>query len=213
MHASIETPHDLIETIRGSSFSFGVMVIRLPKRCAGTTRNGRRCSIESTSNLCGEDGKLLAGPLKDGADCCRVHLDIFCASALAVPDPEPPLLFFIDFETTGLSVTHHQIVEFGVISAHGAVFSTVVKPETASDPAAAAVYGIPDDELQNGPSFCVAFLRFVEFVDKCTRNYALELATRGADEDSLTQSSLGDVEPRLWMIAHNGRLAKIASVQ
>ena len=144
-----------------------------------------------------------------------MHLDVFCASALAVPDPEPPLLFFIDFETTGLSVTHDQIVEFGVISAHGAVFSTVVKPETASDPAAAAVHGIPDEELQNGPSFCVAFLRFVEFVEKCTRNYALELATRGADhdQDSLTQSSLDDTEPRVWMIAHNGLPAKIAFVQ
>ena len=98
------------------------MVIRLPKRCVGTTRNGRRCSIESTSNLCGEDGKQLAGPLRDGADCCRVHLDIFCASALATPDLEPPLLFFVDFEATGLSVTNNQIVEFGVISAHGTVF-------------------------------------------------------------------------------------------
>ena len=134
-----------------------------------------------------------------------MHLDIFCASALAVPDPEPPLLFFTDFETTGLSVTHDQIVvEFGVISAHGAVFSTVVKPETASDPAAAAVHGIPNEELQNGPSFCVAFLRFVEFVEKCARNYALELATGGTDEDSLTQSSLDDTEPRVWRVATTG---------
>ena len=189
------------------------MVIRLPKRCAGTTRNGRRCSIESTSNLCGEDGKLLAGPLKDGADCCRVHLDIFCASALAVPDPEPPLLFFIDFETTGLDVTKDQIVEFGVVSIHGAVFSTVVKPEKASDPAATMVHGIPNEELQNGPDFRVAFIRFIEYVEKCTRNYALELATRAADEDSLSQSSLEDIEPRVWMIAHNGLPAKTVFVQ
>ena len=74
-----------------------------------------------------------------------MHLDIFCASALAVPDPEPPLLFFIDFETTGLSVTNDQIVEFGVVSIHGGFFSTVVKPEKTSDPAAGMVHGIPDE--------------------------------------------------------------------
>ena len=106
-----------------------------------------------------------------------------------------------------------KLSSLGVVSIHGAVFSTVVKPEKASDPAAAAVHGIPDEELQNGPSFCVAFLRFVEFVEKCARNYALELATRGADEDSLTQSSLEDVEPRVWMIAHNGLPAKTLFVR
>ena len=61
-----------------------------------------------------------------------MHLDIFCASALATPDPEPPLLFFIDFETTGLSVTNDQIVEFGVVSMHGAVFSTAVPAPTTT---------------------------------------------------------------------------------
>ena len=73
--------------------------------------------------------------------------------------------------------------------------------------------GAPDEELQNGPSFCVAFRRFVEFVEKCARNYALELATQAADEDSLTQSSLEDVEPRVWMIAHNGLRLKTLFVR
>ena len=180
------------------------MVLRLPKRCAGIIRNGRRCSIESSSKLCGEDGKLLAGPLIHGADCCRAHLELFCTDALATPDSEPPILFFLDFETTGLDVMKDQVVEFGVISGDGAIFSTVVRPTVESDPGAESVHGIANDELQTGPCFSVAFLRFVEFVEKCSRNYALALAMEQADEDSLTQDSFEDTEPRVWMIAHNG---------
>ena len=108
-------------------------------------------------NSCDEEGKQLAGLLRDGAGFCRVHLDIFCANALAVPDPEPPFLFFIDFETTGLSVANDQIVKFGVVSVHGAVFLRWSDRRRRAIQLRPWSTGFQNDEIHNGPSFCVAF--------------------------------------------------------
>ena len=59
-----------------------------------------------------EQGHRVAGPLLNGASFCRLHLQLFCSRPTMLDDT---LVFYLDFETTGLDVLRHHIVEIGVL--------------------------------------------------------------------------------------------------
>ena len=73
------------------------------------------------------------------------------------------IVVYLHFETTGLDVMEHNIVEIALVEhSSSTIFSTVVCPpkfETNT------VHGISDDELKRGPTFTVAFDRMVSFLN------------------------------------------------
>ena len=99
-------------------------------------------------------GRSVNEPLLLGARQCRFHLQLFCTKPAGNVDC---LLFYLDFETSGLEVLSHHIVEIGVLCENGACFSTVVCPPAFSEQI--PVHGISNDELRQGPSFVDAFHR------------------------------------------------------
>ena len=120
-------------------------------QCAGVTRAGRRCSITSTCKLTDAvTGRLAAAPLMRGGAYCLFHAQVLCTRSADVGDG---ILVYLDLEATGLDIASADIVEIGVIAGDsGAVFSTVVRPETPP-PEGPTVHGIDNAELAEGPSF------------------------------------------------------------
>ena len=137
-------------------------------RCAGVTRKGTQCSINSCSRLTDEWGRLVAEPLQLGGSYCRFHARPFVTQCVDKFDG-PAVLFFLDLETTGVDVASDQIVELACIQAPsdpritGAAFSTVVRA-TAEDKAF-HVHGIDPSEIAAAPVFSVAWYRFLCFVE------------------------------------------------
>ena len=148
-------------------------------------------------------GKLAAAPLLRGGSRCSFHARWFCTAPLESGDLKtPPLLVYIDLESTGLSLASDEIVEIGVwADASRAAFSTVVKP--AMMPKDAGVHGISPEELLEGPSFAEAFRRMVAFLEKLA-DEAL------AEEDSSSEEGASDLPrlrsdvPSVLLAAHNG---------
>ena len=133
---------------------------RIPLQCAGLTRSGKRCGITSDCNMKDSHGLPVCEPLKSGSKYCKLHLQMFSTRKTIVKDP---LLFYLDFETTGLDVLHDHIVEIGVLCEHSECFSTVVRPLKFGD--GPNVHGIEDEELREGPSFSEAFWRLYRFCE------------------------------------------------
>ena len=107
-------------------------------------------------------GNLICESLKNGSSYCKLHLRVFCTKPVSVEDP---LLFYLDFETSGLNVLQDHIVEIGVLCEHSECFSTVVCPPVFGD--GPNVHSILDEELREGPSFAEAF--------NCDLFYSFEL--------------------------------------
>ena len=170
--------------------------IRTPLQCAGLTRAGKRCSITDDCNMKDANGAFIAEPLKNGAPYCKLHLRIFCARPAYVEDP---LLFYLDFETTGLDILRDNIVEIGVLCESTECFSTVVRPPAFAD--GPSVHGIPDEELRERPCFRDAFGRLLRFC----RNLAERAVTDGdSSEEETRPPTLKDAPPQIVIIAHNG---------
>ena len=112
------------------------------------------------------------------------------------------MVFFLDFETTGLNVLKHHIVEIGVLSQYNAVFQTVVCPPVFS--AEPGVHGIHDDELREGPTFAEAFARMVVFLDNSTCMAVSDDGESSDDENRCCQPRLKDRPPSVVLAAHNG---------
>ena len=133
----------------------------LPSQCAGVTKTGRRCAITSDCKLFDNTGRLAALPLQRGGAYCVFHATLFCTKKA---NAECCILVYIDLETTGLDIASDRIVEIGVSSASGAVFSTVVRPDPLP-PEGPTVHGIDNTELEQGPRFPEAFTRLATFLD------------------------------------------------
>ena len=99
----------------------------VPVRCCGTTTNGSRCSLTSSSNLVNNRGISVAEPLRRGGKLCLFHARPFCSQAAQI---QQAVVIFLDFENTGLDVHRDRIVEIGAASANGS-FATVVCPGVA----------------------------------------------------------------------------------
>ena len=98
-----------------------------------------------------------------------------------------------------------SIVEVGVVSEHGAVFSTVVRPPATHDKAAcgSCVHGIQPEELLAGPDFSTAYARMVAFLEHLqVSTVAPDDSDSDADEPRVVRS-YGD-PPRIVLVAHNG---------
>ena len=168
-------------------------------QCRGITRSGRRCSITSTSPMIDAlTGKLVSESLRRGGCYCLYHAVFFCVTDASVSDA---IVVFLDFETTGLSVLADHIVEIGVISHCGAVFSTVVRPPVMS--MGPSVHGIADAELREGPAFPVAFYYLVRFLEHLSET-AVSDGESSADEEAELPKLKGEM-PDVLIVAHNGR--------
>ena len=196
-------------------------------QCQGITKAGRRCSIDSHSKMKNERGKLVGEPLLHGSRFCSIHAQIFQYEPVIITSPT--LLFFLDFETTGLeqltvrtrarACTHahvnarsnhvrrldvlvDHIVEIGLLECEGsAVFSTVVCPPQLPPEEVPTVHGISVDELRQGPCFAVAFHRMVSFI----RNL-MEMAIQEPDDSSCDECAaltLSESPPRVVIVGHN----------
>ena len=121
--------------------------MKAPSQCQGITKSGKRCSITSKSDI-KDNGRLVCEPLLYGGNYCLYHTVIFDYHPVRV---DGAIVVYLDFETTGLDVMEHNIVEIGLVEhSSSAVFSTVICPpkfETNT------VHGISDDELRDGPAF------------------------------------------------------------
>jgi len=199
--------------ILGSNLAWGRLIfanmrprsaVDLPLcRCQALNKAGKPCGITSDSKALDGSGQLAAAPLMRGGSRCAFHARWFCS---APPEPgqlkTPPLLVYIDLESTGLSLASDEIVEIGAFAdASRAAFSTVVKPTTL--PKDAGIHGICPDELLAGPFFAEAFRRMIVFLDKLT-----EVAL--SDDDSSSEESGSDLPrlrsdvPSVLLAAHNG---------
>lgn len=187
----------------------------------------RRCSIDSHSKMKNERGKLVGEPLLHGSRFCSIHAQIFQYEPAIITSPT--LLFFLDFETTGLeqltvqtrarACTHahvnarinnarrldfleDNIVEIGLLECEAsAVFSTEVCPPLLPPEEVPTVHGISVDELRQGPCFAVAFHRMVIFI----RNL-MEMTIEDPDESSCDECAalrLSESPPRVIIVGHN----------
>ena len=93
------------------------MPFRLPARCGAVTRSGAQCAINAGSALRDSSGRLASEPLRRGGPHCMFHMSLFETKAAAVCGDV--LVFYIDFETTGLDVLAAEVLEIGVTEARG----------------------------------------------------------------------------------------------
>ena len=146
-------------------------------------------------------GNLVCEPLQHGSCYCKMHLRPFCTRPASVEDP---LLFFLDFETTGLDVLQDHVVEIGVLCEHSECFSTVVCPPVFGD--GSNVHGIPDEELREGPTFREAFERLLRFCENVAECAVIDGAPSRDDEeeDEVSLPTLKETPPEIVIVAHNG---------
>ena len=173
-------------------------------RCQALNKGGRPCGITSASKALDASGQLAAAPLLHGGSRCSFHARWFCSAPLETGQLKaPPLLVYIDLETTGLSLAFDEIVEIGIwVDESHAAFSTVVRPSIM--PQDAGVHGIPPEELAQGPSFREAFERALAFLEEAT-----EMALSDDDDSSLEDAvpelpRLRSSVPQILVAAHNG---------
>eukprot|EP00973_Karenia_brevis_P096386 12431531-Karenia_brevis.AAC.3 len=168
-------------------------------RCCGTTRRGKQCSLTSDSKLQDDYGCDVADPLRKGSPYCLFHIRPFSWQKYELRGPV--VVIFIDIETTGLNIARDRIVEIGAASSNGC-FQTVIRPDI---PNQSTVHGITDDELNQGPSFPIAWERFVDFAEKLMIQQIHESGSEDSEDDDLPRLPRPpDEPPSLLLAAHNG---------
>ena len=168
----------------------------IPNQCHGVTRRGSRCGISSRSSFVGGDGRDLAWPLRHGCDYCLVHLQAMVSTPCTVAEA---LVFYIDFETSGLDIFKDHIVEVGLLCASGECFSTVCCPPIMTP--GPHVHGILDEELVLGPSFPQAFTRMTEFVDALI---LISVQSDDSSDEDVLPLHFRESPPDVVLVAHNG---------
>jgi hypothetical protein len=181
----------------------------MARRCKGTTRAGKPCSITSTSALTNNSGRLAAAPLQRGGDYCLFHAKPFCVTPTGL-DGREYIVVMLDLETTGVDITLDRTVELAAVHCpadsrlFGGGFSTVVhvEPELLLERGAAAqaVHGISNEEVCSGPDFPSAWNRFLAWVD-CLIHAAVSERDESDDEDWETR--LLPEPPLLLLAGHN----------
>ncbi len=98
------------------AYLLGTMPFRLlsasPARCRAVTRSGAQCAINAGSAFRDSSGKLVSEPLRRGGPHCMFHMSLFETRVAHVSGDV--LVFYIDFETTGLDVLAAEVLEIGV---------------------------------------------------------------------------------------------------
>ena len=163
--------------------------MKAPAQCCGFAASScKRCSVVAGSHVKDKCGRRAALPLELGAKQCLFHLELFHLAVV-----EEALIFYLDFETSGLDLGLDSIVEIGLLGDSGACFQTVVRPRVFGNEDA-AVHGISNNELLQGPDFAEAFSRMSSFVEGL-----LDMSL-----DS-TCTRISDVRPSALIVAHNGK--------
>ena len=151
----------------------------------------------------------MAEPLRRGGDHCLFHSQPF---ATRPADCEGAIIIvMIDLETTGLDISRDRVLEIAASEAPscpwmcGAAFATVVSADTVgSTDRATQVHGISSEEIRLGPSFPMAWARFMVFVDNLA-NVALHEYSDDSDADPDEVPPRPPSEPpKLLLAAHNG---------
>ena len=169
---------------------------KTPAQCTALTRAGKRCGLTSESRMLDDRGHKVNEPLLLGARQCRLHLQLFCTLPTTVDDY---LLFYLDFETSGLDIIEHHIVEIGMLCENLECFQTVVCPPVF--PEEVQVHGITNDELKQGPQFVDAYQRMCRF---CENLAEMALADDESSDDEVAAATLRESPPRVLICAHNG---------
>ena len=189
--------------------------IKAMAQCQGTTRGGKRCSITSTSTLLDDHGRCVGAPLAFGTAFCSLHGRPFSTRPVR-PDGQL-LVFFLDFEATGVDPKFDRVVEFAAIACLGPPgatppsFSTVICVDAPflqeHGGKAGEIHRIPPEEIAQGPDFACAFGQFVSFVEGLV-NTALESDTESDDDDDddgqARAPRIAEEPPRVVIAAHNG---------
>ena len=182
-----------------------VRILRAPVQCVAHTKSGKRCGITADCTMKDKAGTLVCEPLCRGSKRCTFHLEIFARAPVIVEDP---IVFYLDFETTGLSVTRDHIVEIGVLEhTTQAIYSTVVCPPSFPTSTEPPVHGISDEELKQGPEFRVAFARMAAFLENCANMAVRDLVDSSDEEFGLP--ILKESPPSIVIVAHNGLLGRM----
>jgi len=115
----------------------------------------------------------------------------------------------LDLETTGVDITKDRIVEIAAVHAHGDIlmkgesFSTTVCVDAmileSRGEEASKVHGITDEEIQHGPTFKEAWIRFVRWIDDVTN-----IAIKDEDSDDEMRQPIFLEDPIIVLAAHNG---------
>jgi len=182
----------------------------MARRCRGITRAGKPCSITTSSQLTNDSGRLAAEPLKRGGEYCLFHAKPFCAN-LCECSGKDCVLVLLDTETTGVDISRDRIVEIAAVHCpvdarfFGGSFSTVV----CTDPtilvergaAAAAVHGIPENEIAAGPKFPEAWRRFLFWVESLLNNAVAD--ADDSEDDDVQSTRLRPDAPTLLLAGHN----------
>ena len=183
-------------------------------RCKGITRSGKQCSVTTASDWTDNSGRSVAGPLCRGGEYCLFHAKPFCTSLAREDDFERLVPFVIDLETTGTDIAHDRIVEIAAVYAHGdgrmncESFSTVVRVDESvlgeRGKEAFEVHGISDAEISQGPSFPLAWERFLRWMGDIMHT-ATKYAHACDDDDDggAAQPTLLE-DPVPVLVAHNG---------
>ena len=117
----------------------------------------------------------------------------------------------LDSETTGVNISQDRVVEIAAVHCpidprfFGGSFSTVVRvdPKILAErgTAAAAVHGIPENEIAAGPDFPEAWRRFLFWVECLINNAVAD--TGDSEEDEPQATRLLPDAPTLLLAGHN----------
>ena len=156
-------------------------------------------------------GRSVAEPLHRGGLYCRFHAKAFCTQPVETI-PASFVILYLDLETTGVDATSDRIVELAATqggSQPGASFATVVRvaDDILQSPAAqgaAAVHGIPREEIALGPDFPEVWIRFQAFVDGLVNSALTDSDISTDDSEPLAGARPASVSPTVLLAAHNG---------
>ena len=139
-------------------------------------------------------GRLVADPLRKGRAFCVFHIVPFCIVPARASES---IIAYIDLETNSLDVLSDRIVEVGALL-HGSydMFSTVVHPGRDACPDAAAVHGIPHDELLSAPHRVYKSFGVIQTLSELFLNVGLSEVRRGGPE-VVPKWSRGCLKPHL----------------
>ena len=189
--------------------------IYMARRCSGTTRAGKHCSIAESCTLTDDRGRLVAEPLRRGGDYCVFHAKPFSAEPTFLDDGRTVVLVFLDLESTGVDIARDRIVELAAVHAPvdvrflGGGFSTLVRVDPTilkeRGSAAAVVHGITDEEIALGTNFVVAWDRFVHWTEDLLNIAVTQSGEDSDDDDHVNSLPRMPVEPPILLLAaHNG---------
>ena len=182
----------------------------MAKRCKGTTRAGKPCSITSTCQLTNDSGRLVAGPLLRGGSYCSYHAQPFVSRPVQIE--RQLCVVLLDLESTGPDIAFDRIVEFAAIHCpsdarfEGGGFGMMVHIQAdvlqQFGDCASSVHGISVEDISKpGPDFPVVWSAFLAWLEGLRNTTVVEDGTDSDDE--CPPPSAPYPEPQILLAGHN----------